>query len=254
MIEMKTYTYKNVDGQDIVFDVFRPDTDEVLPAIVLVFGGGWKNGDNTKFHPQAKRFAGHGYAVFTPDYRTYSRHSVSPRECVDDITDFWKQLHDRAKEFKIDDSKIALGGGSAGAHLALMAAIRSDLLPAAFILYNPALNPNSFLLKLKIIYPNRKNYPLVKDGMNYNSFKDIDVLSQLPTHFPPTVLFHGKRDTLIPYFSSVRLKKKIERTGAYAEIHLYKGQKHGFFNEFRNIDAFNDTNEKVIAFLDAKLK
>jgi acetyl esterase/lipase len=47
---------------------------------------------------------------------------------------------------------------------------------------------------------------------------------------PATLLLHGKEDTTIDPRQSVEFAEAIRAKGGKAEVILYDGQKHGFFN------------------------
>ena len=47
---------------------------------------------------------------------------------------------------------------------------------------------------------------------------------------PPTIVFLGTEDSLIPVATAEKYKKLMEEAGGRCDLHLYEGQPHGFFN------------------------
>jgi acetyl esterase/lipase len=47
---------------------------------------------------------------------------------------------------------------------------------------------------------------------------------------PPTVVFLGTKDGLIPVSTAEKYRDLMKRAGVRCDLHLYEGQKHGFYN------------------------
>ena len=47
---------------------------------------------------------------------------------------------------------------------------------------------------------------------------------------PPTIVFLGTKDRLIPVATGEKYKSLMEEAGRRCELFLYEGQAHGFFN------------------------
>lgn len=94
------------------------------PAVVLVHGGGWRSGTRQAWLGTARLLAAEGYAAFTVDYR------LSPTApfpaAVDDVEAAVAYVRTHAATYRVDPARIVLMGGSAGAHLALLAGLRGQ--------------------------------------------------------------------------------------------------------------------------------
>jgi acetyl esterase/lipase len=223
-IRQTHHTYKTGKNGNVElpFDVFYPEGDgKNLPAIILFFGGAWAFGGRHKFYPQAGYFASHGYVVFTPDYRVLSRQFKFAKAGIDDAVAFWNHIKEHADEFGIDINRVALGGGSSGGHLALMAGILTKALPKVFVLFNPAVS-----------------YPC----------KRISPAHNLPAPFPPTIIFHGGRDAIVPLSSVMRFVLKVEKLDAEVRLYEYGGRTHGFFRKDRGDEDYADSNLRALQF------
>jgi acetyl esterase/lipase len=227
--------YKQVDSTSLYLYIdYPPGKDDSLnyPAMVFFFGGGWVGGTPAQFAPQAGYFAQRGMVCFRADYRVESRHGTSPFESLKDAKSAMRFVRAHADEFAIDPERIVASGGSAGGHLAAATAViegfneeGEDLsiscVPNALVLFNPVIDNG----------PGGYGYERV--GETYRSFSP---LHNLHKDAPPTVIFLGTEDQLIPVETVNYYKTVMEKVGSRCELFLYDGKGHGFFNynQFEN--------------------
>ena len=146
----KSETYRKVGGAELKVWIFEPAAKPTkpLPAIVFFFGGGWVGGSPTQFEPQSRHLAGRGMIAIVADYRVKTRQNAKPADCVSDAKACVRWVRANAARLGIDPQRIAVGGGSAGGHLAASTATLPGLdtpeddksiscLPDALVLYNP---------------------------------------------------------------------------------------------------------------------
>ncbi len=108
-----------------VMDVFRTSgISRTLPAVICVHGGSWLSG-NRRFGPNnaCAEMLRRGAVVASIDYR-FSTDSVWPAQMHDLFTAV-RCVRARAGQFRVDTSRVAIIGVSAGAHMALMAGVAS---------------------------------------------------------------------------------------------------------------------------------
>lgn len=103
-------------------DLFVPDQAHSAPLVVLVPGGGWENADRSGLRPLADRLASNGIVAVTATYRAASDHVRFPVP-VADIECAVDYAAARARRAGITPSRVLLLGHSAGAHLAMLAAL-----------------------------------------------------------------------------------------------------------------------------------
>jgi acetyl esterase/lipase len=66
---------------------------------------------------------------------------------------------------------------------------------------------------------------------------------------PPTIVFLGTNDSLIPVATAERYKELMEAAGSRCDLHLYEGAAHGFFNFKRPGHYFEKTVLEMDRFL-----
>ena len=125
----RNLSYDSTIGIDGTFDFYEPRSDSVRadrPAIVAIHGGAWKGGDKAWGEQIAEEFSPFGYVVFSINYRLSGRPGgVWPAQ-IEDVQKALRYIRANAARFRIDPSRIASLGMSAGGHLATMVALRDD--------------------------------------------------------------------------------------------------------------------------------
>lgn len=246
-VELKVYAFKPADWQ----------ASDKRPAIVFYFGGGWRNGTPTQFVPQAKYLASRSMVAFCADYRVYSRHQAKVADCVADAKSALRWVRGHAAELGIDADRIAAGGGSAGGHLAAAVATLDGFddpaddktvvcRPNALALFNPAVD----LTALDGDRARNRNRGLELRERLGSTAKELSPGQHIVPGVPPTIIFHGKADTTVPFAQVEQFAAKMEQCGNRCELVGYDGARHGFFNFGRDDGkAYRDTVRRLDEFL-----
>lgn len=249
--EANAEIYKKASGDELYLYIFNPEghdaSKEKLPAIVFFFGGGWNGGSPTQFEQHARYLAKRGMVAICADYRVKGRQKTSPRECVADGKSAIRWVRANAERLGVDPDRIAAGGGSAGGHVAAAAGMIDGLDDPADDQSSVSSKPDALVL-FNPVYDNGV------DGYGNERVKEwfplISPAHNITRDDPPTVVFLGTKDNLIPVKTAEKFKAGMEKLSLKSELHLYEGQGHGFFNESKGGTAsFLDTLRKTDAFL-----
>ncbi len=223
--EIKNVEYKNVNGRSLQMDFYRPkNAGGPLPLLLFIHGGGWRSGKRSDYLVYLTRFAQKGYMTATVTYRL-KRDSIYPA-AVEDVTDAVEWLFTNSEKFGFDPNRIALVGGSAGAHLAMLAGygwenpepqntgeISIHRVKAVVDIYGP--------VDLTTEYA--QSQPLVTGfiGHAYNEkpelYRQASPVFWLNDSCPPTLILHGTSDTLVPVSQSDTLKSRLDELGVPCE-------------------------------------
>jgi acetyl esterase/lipase len=95
-------------------------TEDPLPVIVYLHGGGWTQGDKRgQGIGTVLNYATEGFVGVSVNYRL----DVDKKACIEDAKCAIRWLRAHAEQYNMDPDRIGAAGNSAGAHLALMLAL-----------------------------------------------------------------------------------------------------------------------------------
>lgn len=251
--------YKTAGTSELELHVFEAKNVKNIqaktPAIVFFHGGGWVGGNPSLMYDQADYFSKQGVKVISVQYRLQKTHATPPLVSLMDAKSAFRWVRKNAERLNIEPDNIAAGGGSAGGHLAAaLASIdgfndhRDDVsistLPSALILFNPVMDNG----------PTGYGYKRVKPY--WSAFSPLHNIKE---GHPPTIIFFGTKDKFVPVETAYAYQKAIQDHGGRADLHMYEGKKHAFFNRNKSSESFRDTVIKShqflnsIGFIDTKL-
>jgi acetyl esterase len=250
-------TYKTVGDTKLNLYIYYPPghkpTDK-RAAIVFFFGGGWTNGAPGQFEEHCKHLAARGMVAITADYRVASRQQVKAVSCVADAKSAIRYVRKEAGRLGVDPNRIAAGGGSAGGHLAACCGViqgfdessedaKISSVPNALALFNPAV---VLAAADGLTADNQERVASLKERMGVEP-RELSPFHHVRKGAPPTIVFHGKADTTVPYATAEMFAKAMTDAGNKCVLVGYEGEKHGFFNYGR---GGNENYERTTAALD----
>ena len=255
---IKNIEYKNITGKSLQLDLYIPDTlKKPAPLLVFIHGGGWRSGQRSDYLVYLVDFAGRGYITATVSYRLLAD-SCYPA-CVEDIADAVKWFFRNGDSYGYDPDRIALIGGSAGAHLALLTAYgwknhdsaidtsENHRIKAVVDIYGP--------YDLTTEYAH--NHSLVNSFLSH-SFEDAPDLYReaSPEQYlgqgdPPTMILHGTTDELVPVSQSDSLAAKLGSLGIPYVYYRVPGWPHAM-DIVKRVNDFSQA--KMTDFFEQYLK
>lgn len=241
--------YKEIDSTKLFLEVYSPekvDSTKTYPAMVFFFGGGWNGGNTSQFLHHAKYFSKRGIVCFLADYRTKTKNSTTPFESLKDAKSAVRFIRKNASKFQVNPNKIIASGGSAGGHLAAATALIESHNESIDDL-NISSIPNALVLFNPVIDNGPGGYGHERIGDNY---KDFSPLHNIRKKAPPTIIFLGTNDKLIPVTTAQYYKMVMKKVGSACKLRLYKDQGHGFFN-YKNFEYYKKTIKETNQFLQA---
>lgn len=224
----ETFIYRDHPTEPLRLFVVKPKdwkTGDRRPALMFFFGGGWTTGTPRKSIAWARFAASQGMIGIAPDYRTKGRHDTSPLTSVADSRAAlaWVQTH--ATELGVDPARIAVGGNSAGGHVALWTAIEKAP-PGSNAEESPRIKPAALILFSTVSDTSQINgYTPQRFGEHTTALSPIH---QLDARMPPVLAFHGDADKLVPLAQAVALRDKLQASGNACELIIVPGGGHNF--------------------------
>jgi acetyl esterase len=245
----ETIVYKTAGDRPLKLLVEKPadwKPEDRRPAIVFFFGGGWVGGSPEQFRKQSEYIATRGMVGVRVEYRTIPKgNDGPPLVCCADAKSAIRYVRKHAAALGIDPSRIAAAGGSAGGHLAAFTALLDGLddpaddknvscKPNALVLFNPVFDNG----------PGEWGHARVKDR-----YKEFSPAHNITSKAPPTIVFLGDADNLIPVKVLENYKARMTEAGARCDTHIYPGAPHGFFNKEPHFTATLREADKFLASL-----
>lgn len=255
-----------------------PPPGKRSPALVWIHGGGWSGG--TKNEARAKNvcetLAGAGYVAVSVDYKLgEGAWPTNLHDCKNAV----RFLRANAAKYRIDPDRIAVAGGSAGGHLALMVALtagRKDLEPTGTATTYPglssavrcAVNFYGITNLLTRQQTDAKGNPTATRKLMGNSLKyfgadsaEADVLriaspvTHVTKNSPPMLTLHGRADATVDYPQAEELARVARERGASHELLLLDNVGHTFdLQTWAKKPLPTDLRPVMLAFLAKHMK
>lgn len=239
--DAQSFTYRRASDRDLKLHVFSPagSPQQVRPAVLFFFGGGWRVGKISALEPQARELEKQGYVTILADYRVKCRDGTTILAAQEDASAAWDWVRNHHSQLGLDPERIVLAGGSAGGQLALATAqkLPEDAKPAALLLFNPAVD---------LVTPATWWAKPIARRLSPTALP-VDTL-------PPILIFHGTEDRRVPIQTVKDFCRKVREAGKICEVVSYAGQDHGFYHSDHvpsalGINPYRDTLERSEAFL-----
>ena len=239
-------TYLTASNWDAKLDLYVTRTPEKpLPTFIYIHGGGWVNGTKEDRNLEVMPYLEMGMNVINVEYRL-AKVAHAPA-AVEDARCALRWVIDHAKERGVDPNRIVVGGGSAGAHLALLAA----MLPRSAGFDRLCPGPDNLKVAAVVSWYGVAD---LSEGMDDGGAltwlgstldrdslaKGISPLTYVRAGLPPMFLIHGDADPTVPYSQSERLHQALVKAGVAAELMTISGGRHGYAccNLNQRLDAF----------------
>jgi acetyl esterase/lipase len=285
-------TYTMIDTgaaqETLQLDLYLPPLADPSPVLVYLHGGGWIEGSRSEC--PGEQLASHGYAVACVDYRlaqegcpawsTFPGAVIDVRTAVD-----W--LRERADEFGLDATRVALIGDSSGGHLAALTALSPDVaalrdparaswmgVQAVVDWYgpttvldapplfedDPCTTPVSELQDKygENVYAARAWGLFLGGSLADPEVRDRAELAAPATHAdasdPPVLVIHGEADPLVPVGQSELLVRRLREVNASVTFVSVPGMEHSWQEQTGPEGILADAvREPTLAFLRAVL-
>ena len=238
--EVDHYIPTNDTDRKIHLRIYDPGVgSKPSPALIFVHGGGWTVGSIDDFDSSIRRLANSSrLLVAAMDYRLAPENPFPAG--LNDVIATVKWIKENGQSIGIDPNRIALGGDSAGANLALATAIalrnegQGDTLRALYLLYGlyaPDKNTESMRLFGSGEYGITKTQFQWVMNLTFQKPEDwsdplaFPVLDNLTGNLPPMYIAAMGLDPLRD--DSILLAEKLRLAGQEHYLMIWPGVAHG---------------------------
>jgi len=259
--------YGRKDGVALTLDIFHPAEKPNGAAVVLIASGGFKSSVSDIQPIFATEFVKRGYTCFVVVHGSQPRYTVL--EIRDDVNRAVRFIRYHAKKYDIEPNRIAIGGLSSGGILSLL--VSTSPQPAKANAADPVDRVESNVQTVAAFFPptdylnyggKGKDFMDVKNhGVPFRAahdfrefdakeglylpitdktrlraiYKEISPIYHVTAKSPPTLLFHGDKDELVPVQQSETLFAKLQEVGVPSKLEVRKGAGHGWFTILADI-------------------
>ena len=220
-------------------DVYLPAGRSVTGTKVLaiVHGGSWNTGDkkDLQFVVDSLQKYLPDYAIFNINYRlaTSTGGNVFPTQ-ENDVKAAIQFIYNNRDAYACNTDKTAILGQSAGGQLAMLAAYTNKT-PVKFksvvnisgvanfaelLAYFTAVDPNT-AIKLTLLLGGTP-------ASNAAGYAAASPLTHITPQSPPTLIFHGTTDVVVPFTQSSSLAAALNTKGVKNTLVTFQGVGHDF--------------------------
>lgn len=242
--ELLNVSYGN--DSDQVYDIYLPENRTLTTKVMfLVHGGSWVSGDKSDMNyiKDAMRESYPDIAIVNINYRLAGS-GISPYPMqINDITAIVNHLETNQNTYTISND-YGFIGVSAGGHLSLLWSYAFDTNSDVDMVCS-IVGPTNFT------DPNYLSNPLASTalstfGIDINDTALLEEMSpyhNVTVSSPPTILFYGGMDPLVPTSQGVELAAKLNQLGVPHEFTIYPNEGHGWTganleDSFTKLNAF----------------
>ncbi len=246
--------YGRVGDRSLKLDLYSPEKlDHPVPGLIFIHGGGWTGGDRKDYKYYAVQYAQRGYVVASVGYR-FVKEAPYPG-CVEDSKCAVRYLRAHAAELHINADKMAVIGGSAGGYLSLMVGYTPDRPELEGQGGNPGVS-SAVAVVVDLYGPtdltveSARNHPTVLNFLKKTYAEDpalyaaASPITYVKPGIPPTLIFQGTLDNIVPPSQSDELAEKLKSLGLPYWYDCLDGYPH-------TMDIFKSVNEHCQAIMNA---
>jgi acetyl esterase/lipase len=228
--------YRTVGKKKLLMDVYRPsDITGNVPYVIVVHGGSWIGGKREDMAPICEELARRGVGAVTIDYRlapTYKWPAM-----VEDCEVAYSYLAKSGSKMGLDNRRVGVLGASAGAHLALLMAMK-ETEPLAqkegapkrlqfrgvLNLFGPTLLSEDYPMDLRdAVSKTVLGKPYASAATEVGAMSPLNFVNKA---CPPVFTLHGEADPLVPVMQAKRLDKALVAAGVPSTVRLIPGMGH----------------------------
>lgn len=206
-------------------DVYQPAQrgNQVVPAVILLHGGGWTSFDKSTMRTMGQFLARWGYVAFAVDYRLFNGKDNPWPAQLDDVQRAVRWIRANAARYKINPDHIGAFGHSAGAQLAALLGMEDTRDNS-----DPALAPYSSRVQAVVDVSGPIDFTRDHDPegeqflarflgadfeRNPQVWQDASPVYHISKSSAPFLIMHGTKDENVPMAQAQEFYDKLKAAG-----------------------------------------
>lgn len=227
--------------------VSRPADQRTRPGVLIIHGGGWDDGEPADMEAYVERVLAAGWVAINLGYRLAPEHTWPAQR--GDLHAAQQAIVENAARWGVDPERIGVLGYSAGAHMAALAAYEPNPRTPPPVVVAAGAGPFD-LTQFPESPIVRKFLGGVPSAVGTQVYRDASPLFKVNAQVPPTALWHGTWDTLVPLEQSRRLASALRAVEVPVELHERFARGH-FTNFLLDEDDWGEIRDFMARALEA---
>jgi acetyl esterase/lipase len=270
--QRENVVYGEVHGVGLLMDIFTPSGKGNGLGVIDVISGSWYS-DRGKIrdHQRAQTFdilCRKGYTVFA--IRPGSITKFGAPEMLANLNTGIRWVKDHVKEYNIDAERLGMMGGSAGGHLACLAAVTADdgnaeggkpttstFVKAVAVFFPPTDFLNWGGRAVNLQGDDRFGQLVRRLAVPPGGKETVEELTQkviqisparlVTSRTPPLLLIHGDADTVVPLQQSEVMLAALKKAGVDSQLIVKPGGGHPWPTLHEEVQVIADWFDKQLA-------
>jgi dipeptidyl aminopeptidase/acylaminoacyl peptidase len=243
LVSAEPHRVESFDGESVPMFVFRPDTGEPRPPVVVLVHGGPEAQSMRLFNPVIQGLVLAGFGVVVPNVRGstgYGKRYAS----LDDTTKRLDSVRDLAAVHGFldaagfDSARAALWGGSYGGYMVLAGvAFQPELWAAGVDIVG--------ISDLVTFLQNTSDYRRAHREYEYGSLdhdraflESASPMRRVQEIRAPLFVIHGRNDPRVPVTEAEQLVTNLRERGIRCVLKIYEDEGHGLARLANRLDAY----------------
>lgn len=267
------------EGSRHTYNLIIPTEKKPTSLMLFIHGGAWSGGDKKDIEYEAYRYARQGYATAVINYTRIRSDSLdypsgynSPSivSMLDEITLAIEALKIKGEELGCHFNNLALGGYSAGGHLAMLYATQraeESAIPVRFVIswvgpsdFNTLFPTDYDAIESAAINKTQEDIKMLEQAQMFVQFLDgfapsLDDLTRdnieeykrkasplyhISSSTPPMVLAYGAEDNLVNKLHGEKMASALKSCGVENHLIIFPNSGHGLSKDPEFTKQVND--------------
>ncbi len=252
----ETFWFKGFDDQSTHSFLYKPlvKSFRKAPLLVRAHSGPTSFFDGS-YNSEVQYWTSMGFFVAEVNYGGSSgfgkayRERLSYKWGIVDSYDCKALALELIKLNLVDSDKVVIFGNSSGGLTALNCLLSESIFSAAICKY-PVIDLKDMHFNTHRFEKDYLNSLVGNYVINYDDYINRSPINQINKIKKPILLFHGKKDKVISYHQTLKIKEILIQNNKYSEVIFFENEGHGF----KNIENKKVVMQKSQEFLKNALK
>ena len=214
--------FKEFEETSLSLDAYIPEGKTKYPAVLVIFGGAWRQGNRKQLSSYAEDLAKRGFCCFAIEYRLAPKHKFPAQ--IEDCRAALQWVRQNTERYKVNPDRIGAIGYSSGGHLASLLGTTGEA---------PSEENGNIESRIQAVVaggaptdfrwsPDNGEWARYWMGGNLEEvpekFEQASPAAFIDKDDPPFFFFHGKDDIVAPMILPFTCHLALKKAGVQSEM------------------------------------